>query len=111
VIGVARAVRHQAAGERVRRIHRSTSPEYAPVDLLRTATRSAFSLLVDRAIAEPVSFVLFPGDMFDTGWRDWNTGLFFVKEMARLNDAGIAAYLLRGNYGAKKLSTNIRVSE
>lgn len=73
----------------------------APVDLLRTATRSAFSQLVDRAIAERVAFVILAGDIFDGDWPDWNTGMFFVREMARLNEAGILVVVKRGNHDAE----------
>lgn len=76
--------------------------EDAPLDLLRGATRRAFTALIDRAIKEPVDFVLFPGDLFDTGWRDFETGIFFMRQMARLNEAGIQVYLLRGNHDAEE---------
>src|SRR4051794_21959581 len=75
--------------------------EDAPVELLRTATRSAFSNLVDRAIDEKVAFAILAGDIFDSGWKDYNTGLYFVREMARLNAAGIIAVILRGNHDAE----------
>lgn len=90
--------------------------EDAPVDLLRTATRRAFEGLVERALAERVDFVALPGDLFDTGWRDYNTGLFFVRQAARLNQAGILVFLLRGNHDAEQdmtrnltLPPNVRV--
>ncbi|HVL56033.1 MAG TPA: DNA repair exonuclease [Burkholderiaceae bacterium] len=73
----------------------------APVELLRTATRSAFRNLIDCALAEQVDFVLLPGDVFDTAWRDFNTGMFFVREMARLNAANVRAFVLRGNHDAE----------
>ncbi len=74
--------------------------EDAPLDLLRSATRRAFTNLIDRAIAERVAFVLFPGDLFDTGWRDFETGIFFMGQIARLHEAKIDAYVLRGNHDA-----------
>lgn len=75
--------------------------EGAPVDLLRTATRSAFSALIDAAINEAVDFVVFAGDLYDGDWRDYNTGLFFCREMGRLHEAKIPAYVLYGNHDAK----------
>lgn len=90
--------------------------ENAPVELLRTATRCAFSALIDRAIEEKVSFVILAGDLYDTGWKDWNTGHFFNREMKRLGDADIIAIILWGNHDAesemvKKLPapSNVRV--
>lgn len=44
--------------------------EGAPVERLRTATRGALEALVDRALAEPVDFVLFAGDLYDRDWQD-----------------------------------------
>lgn len=75
--------------------------EGAPVEALRTATRSAFSALVDLAIAESVDFMVIAGDLYDGNWRDYNTGLFFCKEMGRLAAAGIPAYVLFGNHDAQ----------
>lgn len=90
--------------------------ENAPVDLLRTATRSAFTNLIDRAIAEKVAFLLLVGDVFDGSWKDWNTGMFFGREMARLHAAGIIAVVLRGNHDAENdmtkslpLPPNVRI--
>jgi DNA repair protein SbcD/Mre11 len=75
--------------------------ENAPVEVLRTATRSAFTNLVDRAIGEKVAFVILAGDVFDGAWKDYNTGIFFGREMARLDKAGIIVVLLRGNHDAE----------
>ncbi len=75
--------------------------EGAPVDLLRTATRRAFSQLVDMAIEEDVDFVVIAGDLYDGDWRDYNTGLFFVQEMGRLNQAEIPVFLVYGNHDAE----------
>ena len=88
----------------------------APVELLRTATRTAFSGLIDRAIAEKVAFVILAGDIFDGAWREMNTPIFFGREMARLDGAGIYAVLLRGNHDAESqmgknlpLPSNVRL--
>ena len=61
----------------------------APIDLLRTATREAFSNLVSEAIDESVDFVVIAGDLYDGSWKDYNTGIYFSLEMGRLNAAGI----------------------
>jgi exonuclease SbcD len=66
----------------------------APVELLRTATRRAFSRLVDEAIDEAVAFMVIAGDLYDGSWKDFNTGLFFSREMGRLKQAGIPVYVL-----------------
>lgn len=72
----------------------------APADLLRTVTRDAFTRLVDEAIEEAVDFMVIAGDLYDGGWKDYNTGHFFCREMGRLNKAGIPVYLLFGNHDA-----------
>lgn len=72
----------------------------APADLLRTVTRDAFTRLVDEAIEEAVDFMVIAGDLYDGGWKDYNTGHFFCREMGRLNKVGIPVYLLFGNHDA-----------
>jgi DNA repair protein SbcD/Mre11 len=77
----------------------------APAELLRGATRDAFTALVDLAVAEEVDFMLIAGDLYDGSWRDFNTGIFFVKEMGRLKRAGIPVYVLFGNHDAESEMT------
>ncbi len=72
----------------------------APADRLRTATRDAFHKLVSSAIDEQVDFMVIAGDVYDGDWKDFNTGLFFVRQMGRLRQAGIPVYLLYGNHDA-----------
>lgn len=72
----------------------------APAERLRTATRDAFQNLVTQAIDEAVDFMVIAGDVYDGDWKDFNTGLFFVRQMGRLRHAGIAVYLLYGNHDA-----------
>lgn len=72
----------------------------APAQTLRTATRDAFTALVDLAIAERVDFMIIAGDLYDGDWKDHNTGLYFVRQMGRLKRAGIPVYLLYGNHDA-----------
>jgi exonuclease SbcD len=77
----------------------------APVEVLRTATRQAFTRLVDEAIEEAVSFMVIAGDLYDGSWKDYNTGHFFCREMGRLHQAGIPVYLLFGNHDAESEMT------
>ena len=74
--------------------------EGAPVDAIRGASRRALENLVDLAIRESVRFVLIAGDVYDGDWEDVNTGLFFVRQMARLKEKRIAVYLISGNHDA-----------
>lgn len=73
----------------------------APSEVLRTATRDAFTRLVDAAIEEAVDFLVIAGDLYDGNWKDYNTGHYFSREMGRLNRAGIPVYLLFGNHDAE----------
>lgn len=90
--------------------------EGAPVATLRTATRLAFSRLVDAALSQSVDFLVLAGDLYDGDWRDYNTGLFFCREMGRLNRAGIPVLVVYGNHDAESeiskrlpLPENVRV--
>ncbi len=76
-----------------------------PVDLLRAATRDAFTNLVDEAIEEAVDFLIIAGDLYDGKWKDYNTGLRFCHEMGRLNKVDIPVYLLFGNHDAESEMT------
>lgn len=79
--------------------------EGAPVEEIRGATRRAFENLVQLAIKEAVDFVLIAGDLYDGDWKDASTGLYFVKQMARLREASIPVYLIAGNHDAQNKMT------
>jgi DNA repair protein SbcD/Mre11 len=73
----------------------------AAAERIRIATRVAFDNLVSQAIEEQVAFVIVAGDLYDGDWRDYQTGLFFVRQMGRLAQAGIPVFLLYGNHDAE----------
>jgi len=79
--------------------------EGAPVEALRGATRRAFENLVALALDEQVAFVLLAGDVYDGDWKDFSTGLFFTRQMARLDAAGIPVHLIYGNHDAASVLT------
>ncbi|MGE3821406.1 MAG: exonuclease SbcCD subunit D [Isosphaeraceae bacterium] len=79
--------------------------EGAPASECREAGRRALENLVGLAIDERVAFVLIVGDLYDGDWPDYNTGLFFSAQMARLRDEGIEVYLIRGNHDAANRMT------
>jgi DNA repair protein SbcD/Mre11 len=74
--------------------------EGAPVGELRGATRRALANLVRTAIEERVAFVVIAGDLYDGDWKDYNTGLHFVSQMARLREAKIPVFVVAGNHDA-----------
>jgi DNA repair protein SbcD/Mre11 len=69
------------------------------------ASRDAFSNLVSRAIEERVSFVVIAGDIYDGEWKDTSIGLFFNREIARLDRARIQVFVLKGNHDAESVVT------
>src|SRR4051812_6040724 len=77
----------------------------AAAERIRTATRVAFDNLVTQAIEDEVDFVVIAGDLYDGDWRDYQTGLFFVKQMGRLAHADIPVFLLHGNHDAESQIT------
>ena len=75
--------------------------EGAPVAETRSASRRALENLVRLAIEREVDFVLLAGDIYDGDWKDYQTGLFFVDQMARLQKAGIPVIGISGNHDAQ----------
>ncbi|UFW48164.1 MULTISPECIES: metallophosphoesterase family protein [Bradyrhizobium] len=79
--------------------------EGAAAERIRTATRTAFENLVSGAIEEQVAFMIIAGDFYDGDWRDFQTGLFFVRQMGRLRAANIPVFVLHGNHDAESQIT------
>ena len=72
---------------------------------LTLASRDVFTALVDAAIAEQVAFMVIAGDIYDGEWKDASIGLFFNRQLARLERAGIRVILLKGNHDAESVVT------
>jgi DNA repair protein SbcD/Mre11 len=84
--------------------------ENAPVERIRGATRRAFTRLIDLAIEKTVDFVVIAGDLYDGDWRDYNTGLFLVRELGRLRDLKIPVFIIAGNHdAANKMTRALRL--
>lgn len=81
--------------------------EIAGIDsaTFRESTQKALRNLVDWAIAEKVDFVTLGGDNYDGDWKSFATGLIFVQEMKRLDEAGIPVVSIRGNHDAQSKMT------
>lgn len=67
------------------------------------ASRDAFTDLVTRAIDLKVACVVVAGDVYDGEWRDMSIGLFFNREVARLDRARIPVFLVKGNHDAESV--------
>ena len=80
------------------------------------ASRDAFENLIARAIDEGCSFIVLAGDIFDGDLRNFETGLFFIDQMRRLEQAGIQVFMILGNHDAENrfaaklsMSANVHV--
>lgn len=86
--------------------------EGAPRENLRLATRRAMENLVALAIEQSVAFVVIAGDLYDGDWKDFGTGLFFVKQMGRLREAGIGVFVVAGNHdAANRMTRKLRLPD
>lgn len=68
---------------------------------VEAASRAAFARLIDETIERGASFLIIAGDVFDRDWKDYASGLEFLRELGRATRKGIAVYLLRGNHDAE----------
>jgi DNA repair exonuclease SbcCD nuclease subunit len=86
--------------------------ENAPVERIRGATRRAFTRLIDLAIEKKVDFVLLAGDLYDGDWRDYNTGLYLIRQLGRLRDQRIPVFMIAGNHdAANRMTRALRLPE
>jgi exonuclease SbcD len=91
-------------------MHGLAAYDTAPVSELRLATRSAFRGLVDLCLDEAADALLIGGDLYDGDWHDYATGAFFVREAARLGEAGIPVVVVTGNHdAASRITKSLRL--
>ena len=81
-------------------LHGLSRKDEAFSQLVRGATRKAFSNVVDLAIEEGAAFVVIAGDLYDGAWKDQSTGQFAIAQLARLARAGIRSVIVFGNHDA-----------
>jgi DNA repair protein SbcD/Mre11 len=75
--------------------------KYLPEEIfqrLQNSTFTALANITDLAISMEVDFVLIAGDLFDGEDRSLRAQARFRKEMVRLNQNGIQAYIIHGNH-------------
>jgi len=82
---------------------RTEDPKLA--DLMTSASRDALDDLVTQTIELKVAFFVISGDVYDGDWKDTTIGLFFHRQMSRLERAGIPVFLVRGNHDAESVIT------
>jgi DNA repair protein SbcD/Mre11 len=76
--------------------------EGAPVEEARSATRRAFTRLVDLCLEQDACLLLLAGDLFDGEWKDYQSGLFLAKELRRLGETRTRVLLVHGNHDAAR---------
>eukprot|EP00873_Tetraselmis_striata_P043598 jgi/Tetstr1/463862/TSEL_008673.t1 len=64
----------------------------AVADRFADATRNAFTALVTRTLERKADFLVIAGDIYDGEWQDNSVGLFFNREIARLDRAGVPVF-------------------
>jgi len=68
---------------------------------VQTATRAAFTRMVDFALAERVSAMLISGDLFDGAERSARTAAFLTGQFDRLRQRDIRVFYIKGNHDAE----------
>ena len=76
---------------------RGRYPEHVAA-VLRDASLGAFGRLIDAALAHQVAFVVFAGDIYDGADRGLRAQIAFRDGLARLDAAGIRAFVAHGNH-------------
>ncbi|MDB4994314.1 MAG: metallophosphoesterase, partial [Myxococcaceae bacterium] len=70
----------------------------APTERVRGATRRAFENVIELCLTEEARFLVLAGDVFDSGWKDASSGVYFLAQLGRLKAIGCTVLLLRGNH-------------
>jgi DNA repair exonuclease SbcCD nuclease subunit len=70
----------------------------APTERVRGATRRAFENVIALCLTEEARFLILAGDVFDAGWKDASSGVYFLAQLGRLRAIGCTVLLLRGNH-------------
>ncbi len=68
--------------------------------LIGDSTRQALIGIVDLCIEEQVDALIIAGDLYDGDQTSMKTARFLASQLARLSEAGIAVYKIRGNHDA-----------
>ena len=73
------------------------------------ATRRAFERIVDLCLDENADALMIAGDLYDGDQTSMKTALFLAEQLRRLHDAGVRAFIVRGNHDAEsKITAQLR---
>ncbi|MBB4286117.1 metallophosphoesterase family protein [Roseospira goensis] len=74
-------------------------------EMIGTATRTAFARTVDLCLEERVDALFIVGDLYDGAQTSMKTAAFLAGQLARLDEAGIRSFIVRGNHDAESRIT------
>lgn len=74
-------------------------------DLIANASRTALRTIVDLCLTEQVDALLIAGDLYDGNQTSMKTARFLVAQLARLEEAGIRSFIIRGNHDSESAIT------
>lgn len=69
-------------------------------ELIADASRITFRKIIDLCLSEQVDALLIAGDLYDGSQTSMKTARYLAAELARLDRAGIRAFIIRGNHDA-----------
>lgn len=84
--------------------------EGAPVEEARAATRRAFEAVIALCLERQARLLLLAGDIFDGEWRDYQSGIWFLRQLGQLRACGTQVTLVRGNHDAHRGGISSRLS-
>lgn len=77
-------------------------------ELIGLATRRSFVRIIDLCLEERVDALVIAGDLYDGDQTSMKTARFLAEQLARLHEAGISAFIIRGNHDAlSKITTEL----
>ncbi len=77
-------------------------------ELIGLATRRSFVRIIDLCLEEQVDALVIAGDLYDGDQTSMKTARFLAEQLARLHEAGIRAFIIRGNHDAlSKITTEL----
>ena len=70
----------------------------ALAERIDAATRASFERIVDHCLDERVDALMIAGDLYDRDQTSVKTAIFLASQLGRLHEAGIRAFIVRGNH-------------
>ncbi|EJJ26230.1 metallophosphoesterase family protein [Rhizobium sp. CF142] len=69
-------------------------------EMIGLATRRSFVRIIDLCLEEQVDALVVAGDLYDGDQTSMKTARFLAEQLARLHQAGIRVFIIRGNHDA-----------